>query len=1577
MAGDSAPLWQFSPLVRSWFLEAFGAPTLAQTDAWAAAGRGESSLVIAPTGSGKTLAAFLWAIDRLMRLHARYPDLKENTRVVYISPLKALGVDVYQNLQVPLAGIRAEYRKAGLPEPRVTVGVRSGDTSAYERRKLRKHPPDILITTPESLYLMLTSGAAETLTSVDTVIVDEIHALAATKRGAHLALSLERLEKIVERAGRPAFTRIGLSATVRPAAEVARFLGGDRPIRVIEPPARKEIELHVEVPYADMAHPVAENLALGVGSPDNPTDDFRIGSTWPAIENAIYGRIMAAHSTIVFANGRGQVERLTAALNDLHAAHGGEGEIARSHHGSVSKEARLAVERSLKAGELRCVVATASLELGIDMGAVDQIIQVDAPPSVSVGLQRVGRAGHGVGQVSRAIFYPVHRSHLPAIAAISEDIVARRLEQLHVVRNPLDILAQQTVAAAVRGTLDADEWYATVRRSAPFATLTRHDFESVLDLLSGKYPSSDFAELRPRLTWDRRRGTLEARPGARQQAILGGGTIPDRGLFRVEIANDGDSRAGEPSDSHAGKAPHSHRQPLPKIGELDEEMVFESRVGDVFVLGTSAWRIREITADRVKVVPAPGQRGRVPFWHGDGAGRPAELGWRIGALTRRIADELDAAATAAHDPNTAAHDPNTAAHPSSAQDARMPEKIPLREELEAAGLDRHAIANTLAFVNDVRETAGAVPTDREFVVERTRDDAGDWQILLESPLGKTVHAPWALAVGERLRERYGASFQISASDDGAVIRFSDTDGEPPGAELFVFEPEEIIEAVQREVTGSALFAARFRECAARALLLGGGSPRKRAPLWQQRHRAARLLDVAMVYQDFPIVREAARECLNDVYDLPALVATCRAIANGTVTLHEVTTPAPSAYAQAMLFGFVGEFIYQGDVPAGERAVAALSMDTDMMERLLGPGSAQKLITPAVLERVTAELQHTAPSRHVRGAEGLADLLRQLGPLTVDEITQRMDSEPSGIIAHLVGDRRAFWCDVGAPPLRYLAAAEDAGTLASIGITVPRQLVEQFPPRHQPLRDLLSRFLRRHGPTGAQELAARFAVSREAVDEALGAMQRDGSVRHGEFGDTWLDSAVRRSIRARSLKEARAAVKPVPAEQYASFLLRWQYCGRQLHGVEGVLAAIEQLSGYPLPASTIESLILPQRVAGYEPAMLDSLLAAGDVVWLGEGRTGESEGKISLHLRKTLDLTMRTRAQGPGGPEAFGSNPGASGSNSDGSAAGLPNSAQGRGALGTQGRGVLETWVHGYLASHNAAFGMDMLAAAQQEFPGLSAHDFAEQLWNLAWEGLVTCDSMIPLRAAIKPGAAQKLRRPRPAGRTLRASRLRSSARAITLPQLAGRWALVPVNARDDAERYSVALGSLLDRYGIVSRGAAVSEHFPGGFAAVYEGLSRMEEAGYCQRGHFVVGMRGAQFATAAAVDQLRAVRPGSGLVVLSAIDPANAYGSILAWPASATPRRASGALVVLLGGMPIFYIERGGRTALSFGECSAEERVAAAAELVATCRRGALGDFRIERIDGIRPARSPWYEALRGAGFSVTPRGLAYVRPAA
>jgi ATP-dependent Lhr-like helicase len=1497
---NNDPLNRFGPLTREWFHGTFPAPTAAQAQAWSAIADGVSTLVVAPTGSGKTLAAFLWAIDDLAK---HPPESSAGTRVLYVSPLKALAVDVERNLRTPLTGLTRVAERAGLPAPTIRVGVRSGDTTPKDRRDLITKPPDILITTPESLFLMLTSAARDTLTDVRTVIVDEVHAMAATKRGAHLAVSLERLDALLSRPAQ----RIGLSATVRPAEEVARFLTGtERPATIVAPPADKTFELQVQVPVPDMT---------------NLTD----GSIWPDVEERIADLIEAHRSSIVFANSRRLAERLTSRLNEIHAertgvqlpaghntkvaggapAHvmasgqsfGAPPLLAKAHHGSVSKEQRALVEDDLKSGRLKAVVATSSLELGIDMGAVDLVIQVSAPPSVASGLQRVGRAGHQVGEISQGVLFPKHRTDLIHCAVTVERMRAGQIETLRVPANPLDVLAQHTVAAAALEPLDADWWFDTVRRSAPFATLPRTAFEATLDLLSGKYPSTEFAELRPRLIYDRDARTLTGRPGAQRLAVTSGGAIPDRGLFTVYLATE----AEKPS----------------RVGELDEEMVYESRPGDVISLGATSWRITEITHDRVLVVPAPGLPARLPFWRGDSVGRPAELGAAVGAFTGELA-------------------------------GMSPDEF--RQRCRETGFDEFATDNLWQLLDEQRLSTGAVPSDTTLVVERFHDELGDWRVILHSPYGLRVHGPLALAVGRRLRERYGIDEKPTASDDGIIVRLPDGGEDPPGADLFVFDADELEPIVTAEVGGSALFASRFRECAARALLLPRRQPGKRSPLWHQRQRAAQLLDVARKYPDFPIVLETVRECLQDVYDVPALTDLMHQVAQRKIRLLEVETATPSPFAAATLFGYVGAFMYEGDTPLAERRAAALSLDTVLLAELLGRVELRDLLDPDVVAATIRQLQHLDPDRAARDAEGVADLLRLLGPLTDSEISERSaGADTGGWLEGLRADRRALTVSYAGET--WWVTVEDVALLrdgvgAALPMWVPASLTETV---IDPLGDLLGRYARTHGPFTTEQAAGRFGLGVRVTADVLGRLAGDNRLIRGEFTETvpgtsgqWCDATVLKILRRRSLAALRAAVEPVSTAAYARFLPAWQHVGSTHNrGVDGLATVIEQLAGQALPASAVESLVFGQRVADYQPAMLDELLASGEVTWSGAGQIGGSDGWIAFHLSDSALLTLAPPAELD---------------------------------FTDTHRAIMESLGHG------GAYFFRQLADES------SSDALKSALWELIWAGWITGDTFAPVRALLhgprRTGAPSHRQRQRPP----RLSRYSlTSAHPRTDPTVAGRWSALPATSTDSTVRAHFQAELLLNRHGVLTRGAA--DGVPGGFAMLYKVLTAFEDAGRCQRGYFVESLGGAQFAAASTVDRLRSYldgvdpqRPELHAVVLAATDPANPYGMALPWPGDTEithrPGRKAGALVALVDGALVWFLERGGKSLLSFG-AEPEAQGAAATALANLVGTGQVPPLLVERVNGVTvldphagEEHTLVLESLMATGFTRTPRGL-------
>jgi ATP-dependent Lhr-like helicase len=1525
---DSA-LAPFRPLVREWFLRSFDGPTGPQALGWAPIARGESTLLLAPTGSGKTLAAFLWCIDRLM--FEAVPDTGRRCRVLYVSPLKALAVDVERNLRAPLAGIANLAIERGQSHHRPSVAVRTGDTPARERARFLREPADILITTPESLYLLLTSSGRESLRAIDTVILDEIHALVPTKRGAHLALSIERLEALT---GRP-LQRIGLSATQRPLDEVARFLGGAhvaiepaartaprprsrpskppatavddttlevndaahvvsdefaeagdvppwRPVTIVDAGARKTLELRIEVPVEDMAR-----LGQPVELPSGPAAQGPVRATiWTAIHPRLLDLVRSHRSTLIFVNSRRIAERLAGAINEL----AGE-PLVRAHHGSLAREQRLEVEDALKAGALRGLVATSSLELGIDMGAIDLVVQIEAPPSVASGMQRIGRAGHHVGAISKGIVFPKFRGDLVACAAATAAMHAGQVEATRYPRNPLDVLAQQVVAMTAVESWATDRLFAIVRRAAPFATLSRALFDGVLDMLSGRYPSDEFAELRPRITWDRVAGTVSARESARRVAIVSGGTIPDRGLYGVFLAG-------------AEKA-------AARVGELDEEMVFESRVGETFVLGASTWRIEEISHDRVLVSPAPGEPGKMPFWKGEAPGRPLEFGRAIGALTRGLTE--------------------------------MPAGAALSTLTRAHGLDRQAAEQLLRYLADQRAATGLLPDDRTVVIERCRDELGDWRVCLLSPFGGRVLTPWALAATARIRERTGQDVEVMWTDDGFVVRFPETD-EPPDALLLVPDPDEVEALVLRQLGSSSLFAARFRECAARALLLPRRRPGQRTPLWQQRKRAYDLLQVASRFGSFPMLLEAYRECLRDRFDMPALTATLRAIAQRTLRVSTVETTVPSPFAASLLFGYVANYIYDGDAPLAERRAQALTIDQAQLRDLLGEAELRELLDADVLDQLERELQSLDGRAPIRSADSLHDVLLRLGDLSSAEMDQRArDGSASPWHDTLAATRRAVWITVAGEPR--LVAAEDAALYRdALGVPLPPGLPESLlAPAADPLGRLVQRFARTHAPFETAAAAARFGIAARQAEACLHRLAAAGRLIEGEFRPCgrhreWCDPGVLATVRRRSLARLRREVEPVESRVFARFFTTWQSTVTPRAGLDALLDCVDHLQGAPLAASLVESEILPARLAAYRPADLDTLMAAGEVVWIGVEPLGERDGRIALYLTDHLRRLRRPSSASP---------------------------------ADAREQAILRA-----LTAHGAAFFPVLHELAGGGFPGQTV----DALWSLVWRGLVTNDSLHALRAFIQPSGRR--RRPAAPGTGFR-------SRRAAPPAAQGRWSLVDEGgppAATQTEWSAAVAQQLLTRYGIVTREVTAAESIAGGFSGVYEVYRSMEERGRLRRGYFTTGVGAVQFALPAALDLLRALRVDAEtpeVVHLAASDPANPYGAVLRWPAPDTrlagtgrgPTRAVGASVVLVDGRLVAYVGRAGRPLLCFLPEHDPERSTCAralsARLVAHAARESAGEtgLLVAEINGAPAASHPLAPFLVEVGFVASALG--------
>lgn len=1464
---DHRVLDAFSPAVHEWFASSFPEPTPAQQQGWPAIVGGSHTLVCAPTGSGKTLTAFLASIDKLVTTEP--PPEKQRTRVLYISPLRALAFDVEKNLRSPLVGIAHAADRLGVEYREPYVAMRTGDTSAKDRAALVRRPPDLLITTPESLYLMLTSAARETLVNVDTVIIDEIHALAATKRGAHLMLSLERLEEITATAPQ----RIGLSATQRPLEEVARFLGGQsngqpRPVTIVDTGIRKPLNLSVVVPAGD---------TTGI---------------WPGIHEDILNNILSHRSTIIFCNARRHAERLAAQLNELAIEKeitSDTGDLVKVHHGSLAREQRVVIEDELKQGALRAIVATSSLELGIDMGAVDLVIQVESPGAVSRGLQRIGRAGHQVGEPSTGIMYPKHRHDVLESAVVSRCMYAGDIETTRYLLNPLDVLAQHIVAhCAMTPEIHVDALLAMVKRCANFSTLTDDVFHNVLDLLSGRYPSEEFSDLRPRIVWDRISGIIRARDGAQRLAVTNGGTIPDRGYYGVFLP-DG-----------------------VRVGELDEEMVYETRPGEAFRLGATTWRIEDITFDRVIVTPAPGVPAKMPFWHGDRLGRPVELGRAVGAFIREMSQST-------------------------------PEKVTATLTSDYH-LDEHAATSLATYIEEQRTATGVIPDDKTIVVERFRDDIGDWRICIHSPFGTPVHAPWAMAIEHVFLQRHDMVIETMWGDDGIVIRLPESQ-DRFDVNDFLLEPEEVRDIVVAMLPQTSLFAARFRECAARALLLPKRRPGQRTPLWQQRQRSADLLTVAAKYPSFPILLETSRECLQDVFDVPGLCSLLMQLRARSVRIVSVDTPKASPFAQSLLFNWIAAYMYEGDAPLAERRAAALSLDRDLLNSLLGVEELRELLDADALVALESDLQCLSDGRRARTADELHDVLRKIGDLSVVEVDMRCEGDGSQFIQELLADRRAITVRIGDDE-RFIAAEDASRYRDALGCALPVGLPMAFTePVARPLEEIVGRYARTHGPFLARHIALRYHVGIERVDGVLLALDNDKRIVRGEFRPDgtereWCEVSVLAQLRRRSLAALRREVEPVEQQALARFLPQWHEIGSQRRGTDALVHALTALQATSLVASTLEVDVLPLRVRGYRASDIDELCTAGEVVWVGAGALGASDGRIRFFFADQL-ATLSASLEWSEAPE-----------------------------------GPLHDAIRLALSERGALFFSQLRAA----IPDATEQEALNVLWDLVWAGEVTNDSLAPLRAYITrastPSAARrniqtgKVARPRP-GRLSR----------IGPPMGAGRWSLVAPLRQPQASptesTHALAL-QILERYGVVTREAVLSDNVIGGFAGVYGVLKLLEERGNVRRGYFVEGLGAAQFAATGAVDRLRDVRRSRddalsddpvSAIVLASTDPAQPYGSMLPWPATdGRPTRSAGTLVVLHDGEPLAWVDPRSHHLVTFPRTlERSEWADALASLVKDGRRKSL---EVRKVNGEQLAHDhPIVAQLERVGFVTSYRG--------
>jgi ATP-dependent Lhr-like helicase len=1196
---------------------------------------------------------------------------------------------------------------------------------------------------------------------------------------------------------------------------------------------------------------------------------------WSAIYPALLAEIRGHGSTIIFVNSRGLCERLCQRLNEL----AGE-ELVRAHHGSVSHEHRAEIEDGLKRGALRAIVATSSLEMGIDMGAVDQVLLVESPGSVARGLQRVGRAGHGVGEVSSGRIFPKFRGDLLECAVVASRMISGEIEPFRMPCNALDVLAQQIAALCVEGPRPVAEIYRLIRRAGPYRELTRTALDAVLDMLSGRYPSSDFADLRPLLSWDRATDTLSARRGAPMLVRLNAGTIPDRGSYGVFLGPEG-----------------------PRLGELDEEMVFETKGGDNILLGASTWRVKSITRDRVVVAPAPGEPGRLPFWRGEGPGRPVELGRAIGALCRHVA-ELDRREAASW----------------------IGANTPLRAL---------AAANLAAYIHEQQDATGQVPSDRTIVVERFRDELGDWRVCLLTPFGARIHAPWAMALQWHLGRREGFEIQVMYTDDGIVLRFADGEDLPTLEDLLP-DPEEVEDRVTEQLADTALFAGLFRENAARSLLLPRRSARGRQPLWAQRLKAQNLLAAVRRYPSFPIVLETYRQALSDVFDLPGLKDILRSIRSRAIRVHEAETPRASPFARSLVFAYVAAYIYEQDSPIAERRAQALTLDRGLLGELLGQAELRELIDPDALEALEGELQHLAVDRRARDIDELHDLLRRLGDLSSAEVAARCTREPRTWLQTLTDQSRAVQIRVAGEP-RWIAA-EDAGLYRdALGIVPPPGLPDSYiQPTRAPLEHLLRRYARVHGPFPTADPARRFGLRRAQVEPVLRLLEVQGVLVRGEIRPAgiereWCDAEVLRCLRRSTLARLRQAVAPVDAATLGRFLVRWHGIGAESKGTHRLMEALVQLEGLVIPWSALDRVLLRARVPGYREEELDILAATGQIVWIGRGALGPRDGRVALYRRER--------------------------------AAALVDAARDDEPPSRLHRLLLD-----HLREHGACFLTELTQALERSGSHGRREDFEGALWDLVWAGLVTNDTFAPLRTLA--GGARR--------------RNRGSALA------GGRWSLVAdlLSPASDTERLLARAHMLLERYGVVSREAVQAEGVSGGFGPIYRVLKQMEEGGAVRRGYFVEGLGGAQFALPGAVDRLRGARveetPVDGyedgeVCLLAAIDPANPYGALLPWPevgGGHPPKRSTGSWLILVAGKPVLYLGPGGRQLATFPASLTDEggELDLALSRLQSVPRPGRRRLLIQTVDGVSALTSPLRERILSAGFEADYDALAQVR---
>jgi ATP-dependent helicase Lhr and Lhr-like helicase len=1180
MSASLSPLLDFHPVVRAWFERTYHEPSPPQMLGWPSIAAGRHTLILAPTGSGKTLAAFLWAINHLVEERLA-GEPASGVRILYVSPLKALNNDIHRNLEEPLAGIQAEARLQALHLPPITTAVRTGDTPASKRASMLRKPPDILITTPESLYLMLTSPRARGIfRTVHYVIVDEIHSVCGNKRGVHLSLSLERLARVAEQE----FIRIGLSATQRPLDLIARYLGGvdrstgrpePRPVAIIDAGQKKQMDLRVECAAPDFSLLSPEGI-------------------WPLVFREMLENIRRHRTTLVFVNNRRLAERIAAKLNEmilgtgqtfgLYAVPHSTGATLESnpgieagtpipvqaYHGSMSREARERMEDDLKAGRLSVLVATSSLELGIDIGSIDLVIQVQSPKGIGRGLQRVGRSGHLVTAGSKGRIYPTHREDLVESAVVARAMTLHDVEPVNIPENCLDVLAQQIVAMVSVEEWDAEELYTLVRQSYCYRELPSDLYGSVLQMLAGRYAHEAFRDLRARISWDRVNNTLRALPGSNHLAITSGGTIADRGYFGVYL-EDGRTR----------------------VGEVDEEFILESRVGDTFILGSSVWRMIAIDANRLTVVAAPGQPARMPFWRGEGIGRSFEVGRQIGEFRRTIGARLDT--------------------PGCTEQIQ-----------QAYPVDGRSAWNIVEHLRRQREATGMVPNDRLILIEGFRDEIGDPRIIIHSCFGRRVNALLGLVLARRLENRVAVEPQMLYNDDGILLRCSDVDTLPLDL-LEGLTPGEASEIILTDILSSPLFGGQFRQNASRALLMPRAAPGRRTPLWLQRLRAADLLQVARQVDDFPIVVETIRDVLQDVLDYTHLQAVVRDIAGGSISVRTVQTDFPSPFATGLLFDFIAVYMYEWDQPRSDRLTQFVSINREVLSGILNIDTIRSLVRPEAVTAVESRLQHTAEGTQARSPEELLEILLRVGDLTDSELSDRCAGLAPHIVEDLARNGRAIRMEVGGEA-RWVAGEE--------------RILYTDPGTHAPV--LLRRYLQTHGPVGTARLASRFGLAADRVEQVLTQLsEREPISRRPGSGDQaggveadWFYRPTMERIQRSTLQILRKEIRPSPIDGYTRFLFRWQHLspGTQFEGRTGLAACLEQMQGLPLPSETWEREILLRRVRGYSSPALQEVCASGAFVWTGSGQgklriTTRGEGAVFLPPSSTEnEMPLRPSAR---------------------------------------------------------------------------------------------------------------------------------------------------------------------------------------------------------------------------------------------------------------------------------------------------------------------------------------------------------------